>query len=113
MILQFRGFKNNWIYEEAETIAISIVKISKEKIKANDSNDELAEIKNISDKIDKEIREATSGANLVYITDKPVCELGHVKVAVLHDKSKDVTYVFDIEREAYLLNSNGKTVRKV
>ena len=44
---------------------------------------------------------------------KPIYELGYVKVAMLSDKSKDCTYVFDMNTEVYLLNNSGKTVRKV
>lgn len=114
MILQFRGFDKNWVYEEAESIAISSpVKISGKR--EYDGKDiELSEAKELSEKIDQEIREATSGSNIVYLTGKPVYQLGYVKVAILYTKnSLDTTYVFDVDREVYLLNGNGKTVRKV
>lgn len=114
MILQFRGYKNNWVYEYAESIAISTVEITKAEIHAEDAKEELTIAKNISSKIEQEIKEQTGcGKDIVYITYKPLYELGYVKVAVLADENKHIAYVFDTDREVYLLNDNGKTVRRV
>lgn len=113
MILQYKGFNNNWTYEEAETITVATVEVTRVKIEANDSDEELNLIKNISEKIDQEIREATNCSNIAYITPKPIYELGYVKVAMLSDKNKDFAYVFDTNTEVYLLNNSGKTVRKI
>lgn len=114
MILQFRGYKNNWVYEYAESVAISTVEVTRADIHAEDSEEELRIIKNISSKIEQEIKDETGcGKDIVYITDKALYELGHVKVAVLADEDKHIAYVFDIGREVYLLNDNGKTVRRV
>lgn len=113
MILQYKGFKDNWTYEEAETITIATVEVTRAKIETNDSDEELNLIKNISEKIDQEIRDATNCLNISYITPKPIYEIGYVKVAMLSDKNKDCAYVFDTNIEVYLLNNSGKTVRKV
>lgn len=114
MILQFRGYKNNWVYEYAESIAISTVEITKADIHVENSEEELSIIKDISSKIEQEIKDATGcGKDIVYITDKPLYELGHVKVAVLANENKHIAYVFDANREVYLMNDNGKTVRRV
>lgn len=114
MILQFRGYKNNWVYEYAESIAISTVEITKADIHTEDNEEELSIIKDISSKIEQEIKDATScGKDIVYITDKLPHELGYVKVAVLANENKHIAYVFDTNREVYLLNDNGKTVRRV
>lgn len=113
MILQYKGFNNNWSYEEAETITVATVEVTRAKIEANESEEELCLIKDISEKIDQEIRESTNCANITYITKKPIYELGYVKVAMLSDKNKDCAYVFDMNTEVYLLNNSGKTVRKV
>lgn len=114
MILQFRGCKNNWVYEYAESIAISTVEITKAEIHEEDSKEELAAIKNISSEIEQEIKDETGcGKDIVFITNKPLYELGYVKVAVLTDENKHIAYAFDTDREAYLLNDNGKTVRRV
>lgn len=114
MILQFRGYKNNWVYEYAESIAVSTVEISKAEIHAEDGEEELIIIKDVSSKIEQQIKDGTGcGKDIVYITDKPLYELGYVKVAVLADENKHIAYVFDTNREVYLLNDNGKTVRRV
>lgn len=113
MILQFKGFKNNWSYADADLITATVVKITKEKICGNDSVEELRLIQEISQKIDCEIRKETNGANLTYIFDKPIYECGCAKVVMLSDKNKDVTYVFDMDKEVYLLNDSGKTIRKL
>lgn len=115
MILQYKGFRNNWTYEEAENITISTVEVTKLcKIEGNiDIKLEISEIKELSEKIEQEIREATNCANIVYITEQPIYELGYVKVAMLCSKNKEVTYVFDMQKEVYLLNDSGKTVRKI
>ncbi len=114
MILQFRGYRNNWVYEYAESIAVSTLEITKADIHAEDSEEELKIIKDISSKIEQEIRDETGcGKDIVHITDKPLYELGYVKVAVLADENKHIAYVFDTNREVYLLNDNGKTVRRV
>lgn len=113
MILQYKGFNNNWTYEEAETITVATVEVTKAKIEANDSDEELNLIKDVSEKIDQEIRGATNCANITYITQKPIYELGYAKVAMISDKNKDCAYVFDVNTEVYLLNNSGKTVRKM
>ena len=110
MVLQFRGYKNNWVYQSAKTIAITEVEITKADINTKDKEEELSVIKEVASEIEHEIRSAIGcGDYITYIVDKPLYELGLVKVAVLGED----TYVFDTNREVYLLNDNGKTVRRV
>lgn len=113
MILQYKGFNNNWVYEEANQIIVSTVETTIADTKANDADEELSLVKELSEQIEEEIISATHGVNITYLTNKPIYECGSVKVVILSDKNKEVTYVFDMEKEVYLLNSSGKTIRKV
>lgn len=113
MILQYKGFNNNWTYEEANQITVSTAEVTIADIKANDAEEELNLIKKFSEQIEEEIISATHGINITYLTNKPIYKCGNVKVVILSDKNKEVTYVFDMEQEVYLLNDSGKTIRKV
>ena len=75
--------------------------------------DSLREMESVRKTIEQEIKDATQCSEIVYIIDKPIFELGYVKVAILAEQNKHLTYVFDVNREAYLLNNNGGTVRRI
>lgn len=114
MILQYKGFNNNWTYEEANQITVATAEITIAEIRANDAEEELKAIRDISEKIEKEIIAQThAGINITCLTNKPIYKCGNVKVTILSDKNKEVTYVFDMEQEVYLLNDSGKTIRKI
>lgn len=113
MILQYKGFNNNWTYEEADSITTSTLPITKAEIHENDSDKELEKIRYFSEQIHKEIQEATQCNNMTFIMDKPLYSVGFVKVAILRDKNKEVTYVFDAFKEVYLLSNSGKTVKRL
>lgn len=113
MILQYKGFKNNWTYEEADSITVSTMRITEAEIHEEDSEKELEVIREISKQIHKEIQDETHCNNITWITEKPVYSLGFVKVAILRDKNKEVTYVFDAFKEVYLLSNSGKTVKRI
>lgn len=113
MILQYKGFNNNITYEDSEQITVSVLEISRLTKNGNNTEEELNITNEISRKIEEEIIQKTNCANITYITDKPICECGIVKVVMLEDKNKHRTYVFDTEKEVYLLNDSGKTIRKV
>lgn len=112
MILQFKGFNNNITYEEAELITVSACDLPKIETDLAE-NHSLEKIREITERAEKVLREQTNCANIKYITDKPIYELGVVKVVMLDDKNKHCTYVFDTDVEAYLLSNSGKTIRKV
>lgn len=113
MILQYKGYNASWVYEDAEKIALSTVEISIADIKEQDTEKQLLEIRKISELIEEEIITATSCTNIVYLTDVPLWRCGCVYVVVLSDRGKERTYVFDMDKEVYLLSNDGKTVRKV
>lgn len=113
MILQYKGFRNNVTYEDAEQITVTALEISMLSVNVQGTEEQLNVINDISRKIEEEIISKTNCANITYITNKPIYECGTVKVVMLDDKNKHCTYVFDMEKEVYLLNDSGKTIRKV
>lgn len=113
MILQYKGFNNNWTYEEADSITTSTVAITKAEIQEENIEKELEKIGYFSEQIRKEIQDATKCNNMVFITDKPLYSLGFVKIAIMRDKNKEVTYIFDAFKEVYLLSNSGKTVKRL
>lgn len=133
MILQYQGFKNNWCYEEADTIVFAKVwvgkvtrdyrqggiqhKIHAEELKKCNSEKErdslkLKYVQEMQDAVNKLIKEETNCYDdIVYHTEGRFDEMENVAVVTLMDKNKMVTYVFD--DGVYLLNSRGQTVRRI
>lgn len=131
MILQYKGFNNNWCYEEAETITQATVWVGKEtrdyrnggerhKMKylpeytQGRSNEEvdLNYVKEMHEAVDRLIRKETGcSGEIVYHIDKPFEEMENVTVVTLNDRGKDITRVFD--NSVYLLNSKGQTVQRL
>lgn len=117
MVLQYKGYNNNWIYEEAEIITHAVVYVG-DVIKSYRDNknlmDELFYKSEIRKAIDKLIREETAcdSEEIVYnIGNKPIDQLTNVTVVMLEDRNKNVTHVF--EDGVYLLNSRGQTVQRL
>lgn len=113
MILQYQGYNGSQVYEEASRIAVSTVEITIVDIKSEDAEEQLLEIRKISEQIEEEIIAATNCSNITYLTDIPLWRCGCVNVVTLSDAGKERTYVFDMDKEVYLLSNDGKTVRKV
>lgn len=113
MILQYKGYNDSWVYEDAEKIAVSTVEISIACITEEDTEKQLEEIRKISEQIEGEIIAATSCTNIAYLTDVPLWRCGCANAVMLSGKGKERTYVFDMDKEVYLLNNDGKTVGKV
>ena len=129
MILQYKGFNNNWVYEEAEVITSAMVWVGKEtrdyrrggiryekkyeNLHGREIGEaDLAYVKEIHEAVDRLIREETHcGDEIVYHIDKPFDQMENVTVVTLNDKNKNVTRVF--ESGVYLLNSKGQTVQKL
>ena len=109
MILQYRGFKNNLVYEEVEQVIHSVVNIPK-----FDEN-ELSDSKSFARaycKIDEIIRRETNAAHISDRTGALLYSLGIVKVITAVKRNKEETYLFSMDHEVYLLNSNGKTIQR-
>ena len=129
MVLQYKGFNNNWVYEEAEVITSAVVWVGKEtrdyrkggiryekKYESLHNREigeaDLAYVKEMHEAVDRLIREETHcGDEIVYHIDKPFDQMENVTVVTLNDKNKNVTRVF--ESGVYLLNSKGQTVQKL
>ncbi len=129
MILQYKGFNNNWCYEEADTITSAVVWVGKEtrdyrkggirhkKRYENLHGLEIAEadlayVKEMHEAVDRLIKKETHcGDEIVYHIDKPFDQMENVTVVSLTDKNKNITRVF--ENGVYLLNSKGQTVQKL
>ena len=110
MILQYRGFKNNLVYEEVEQVIQSIVNIPKFDEKELSDSDSFARAYR---KIDETIRKETNAAHISDRTEKPLSSLGVVKVITAVKKDKEETYLFSMDNEIYLLNNEGKTIRRL
>lgn len=127
MILQYKGFNNNWCYEEAETIIYATVLVGKVTSKyrnggaeyknkyANSDDTEvigLSYVNKMREEVDNLIVNETGCSDeIVYLINKPFDEMENVTVVTLNDKCKNTTYVFD--SDVYLLNSKGQTVQRL
>ena len=134
MILEYKGFNNNWIYEEADTITHAVVWVGKEtrdyrkggirhSLKYSEdymrgrSKEEvdLAYAKELHEAVDRLIREETHCCDDIayHIDTSRFDEMENVVVVTLQDKHKYVTRVFNPDSGVYLLNSRGQTVQKL
>lgn len=113
MILQYQGYNDSWVYEESDRIVVSTVEVSIADITAEDAEEQLLEIRKISEQIEEEIIAATHCINITYLTNISLWRCGCVNVVGLSDKGKERTYVFDMDKEVYLLSNDGKMVRRV
>lgn len=118
MILQYKGYKNNWCYEEANTITYSVVNLEDclNNIHCTDNfENSLEEAKSMQKQVDKYIYEETGCTNIIYnIGDIPFKDMKTVYVVNLSGEGRDekyVTYVFT--KGVYLLNNSGKTIQKI
>ena len=142
MILQYKGIKNNWCFEEAERIISATVNVGEitkhyreggtryeeqqRELNKNMGKDtdiisdlRLQYVQEMHKKVDDVIRDETGAStDIVYlIGDTPFNELDTVSVVMLEGKNIHATYVFDMSRSrectVYILNSNGGTVLRV
>lgn len=133
MILQYKGFKNNWCYEEANIISWANVDVSfiteqyREKgtkyveYRTTDKGTlgrdkyflDLEYVKKLQDEVDTLIKHETNCADdIIYlIGDVRFQDMDKATVVTLKDKNKYVTYVF-IDG-VYILNNSGSTVQKI
>ena len=123
MILQYKGYNNNWVYEEAETVTWAVVWVGKEtrdyrkggiryEKKKERNQDDLAFSKEMHEAVDRLIKEETHCSDeIVYHNNGSFDQMENVTVVMLNDKNKNVTRVF--ESGVYLLNSKGQTVQKL
>ena len=116
MILQYKGFNNNWCYEEADIITSATIYLGEVAEnyhnKKNEYRNEIAYYDEVYKAINEFIVKETGCENeIAYHTDKQLDKLGNVVVVMLNDRNKNVTRVF--ENNVYLLNSKGQTVQRL
>ncbi len=134
MILQYKGFNNNWIYEEADTVAHAVVwagketrdyreggvrcslKYSEEYMHGRSKEEvDLSYTREMHEAVDRLIKEETHCSDdIVYhIAQTRFDEMENVVVVTLQDKNKYITRVFNQDGGVYLLNSRGQTVQRL
>ncbi len=134
MILQYKGFNNNWVYEEAETITYAVVWVGKEtrdyreggvRYSLKYSEDymhgrtkeevDLGYAREMHEAVDRLIKKETLCSDDItyHISPTRFDNMENVMVVTLQDKNKYVTRVFNPDGGVYLLNSRGQTVQKL
>lgn len=133
MILKYKGYNENWVYEEADIVSHATVFVGKEtrdyrkdgirynlfyspeqtqgrdKYKAD-----LSYTKEMHEAVDRLIKNETQCSDdIIYHIDNPFDQLENVVVVILRDKNKNTTYVFERGRGIYILNNNGQTVQRI
>lgn len=116
MILQYKGFNNNWCYEEADTITSAVVYVGEVAESYRKRKNEYKDEIQYADEVYKEvsefiIKETCCETDIAYHIDKRLDQLGNVVVVTLRDRNKNVTRVF--ENGVYLLNNSGQTVQRL
>lgn len=116
MILQYRGYKNNWCYEEAERVSSAFVNVDKiiKEAKAQATGDPLEQYKFVCDAVFDHIDEELGSfdSEKIFHCDKMLYDLTSVCAVMLEDKNKNITRIFS-DTDVYLLNSKGQTVQKI
>lgn len=116
MILQYKGFNNNWVYEEARSITkaninVGVVIYSYKETTLNELND-AHYYKDMYKSVEKYIKKETHCSDeIIFHINCNFKELQNVSVITLNDVSKKVTYVFN--SDAYLLNREGQIICKL
>lgn len=122
MILQYQGYKNNWCYEEADTVSHAnvylgdVTKISSEKPTMT-----LEEARNLEDNIINKIVKETHFSNDIHfhVGDLIMARLKNVCCVEVQNKGKppytrvfssSVDYPKENRIHAFILNNDGKTV---
>lgn len=134
MILQYKGFNNNWTYEEAETITYAVVwagketrdyreggvryahKYSNENMRGRSKEEvDLAYTKELHNAVDKIIKNETGfdGDIVYHLGEARFDDLENAVVVMLKDKNKNIARVFNQGNGVYMLNSKGQTVQRL
>lgn len=114
MILQFKGYKNNWCYEEAEIITFSTIYLGDiiDNCMHNTKEEDVNFYKYLDTAISEYIKEEIHCEEPKFIIgDTKLDDLTNVYVVHLSGENKNITYVFT--KGVYLLNNSGKTIQKI
>ena len=117
MILQYKGFKENWCYEEADQIShanVYVGDVIKEYSK-KEYKDGLEKMSAIHNAVDEHLKKETGcyEEEIIYhIGDNTFTDMKNVCVVMLDDKNKHIARVF-YKNTAYLLNNRGQTIQRL
>lgn len=136
MILQYKGFNHNWVYEEAETIISAKVWVGKEtrdyrkggqryenkyaELYRNCKNPESIDIEKVDSDYIEEMYKAVNrliqketgcSDEIIYHITEILSQIEYLTIVTLKDKNKYITYAFN--NDVYLLNGKGQTVQKL
>lgn len=117
MILQYKGFKENWCFEEAEQISFANVYVGDviKETSIKQYNNDLEKVKAIHNAVDEYLKKETGcyDDEIIYnIGDNNFTDMKNVCVVMLDDKNKHITRVF-YKNTVYLLNNKGQTVQRL
>ena len=135
MVLQYKGFNNNWCYTEAETIVWANVWVGKEtrdyrkdgirwkkhqeELKqCNDANEDsslrLRYAQELQNAVNKLIKDETNCYDdIIYHIDGRFDDMENVCVVSLMDKNMSNPYTCVFNKPVYLLNNHGQTVQRL
>lgn len=116
MILQYKGFKENWCYEEADQISFANVYVGDiiKEVSNKEYGDDLLRIKAIHNAVDELLKKETGcyDEEIIYHTEESFLDMKNVCVVMLDDKNKHIARVFS-KKTAYLLNNRGQTIQRL
>lgn len=116
MILQYKGFKNNWCYEEADQIIFANVYVGDviEEVLKKEYGDGLEQARAMQNAVDEFLKKETGcySDEIIYHTEGIFKDIKNVCVVMLNDKNKHTTRVF-YKNTAYLLNNRGQTIQRL
>lgn len=110
MILQYQGFGRNLVYVEVDSVAFCTIELPPIPQKASLGLDEIENYRKIAN---EKIEMETGVSRYSEMTTKALHELGYAKLVTWRTKEKEETYLFDVDNDVYLLNNEGKTVRRI
>lgn len=115
MILQYKGFKENWCYEEAERISFANVYVGDviKEYSEKTYGDDLEKARAIHNAVDEHLKRETGcyDEEIIYHVGK-FNDMKNVCVVMLDDKNKHTARVF-YKNTAYLLNNRGQTIQRL
>jgi len=115
MILQYKGFKENWCFEEADQISFANVYVGDviEEASKKEYGDDLERARAIHSAVDEHLKKETGCYDEEIIYHAGIfTNMKNVCVVMLDDKNKHIVRVF-YNNTAYLLNNRGQTIQRL
>ena len=115
MILQYKGFKENWCFEEADQISFANVYVGDviKEVSNKEYGDDLERARAIHSAVDEHLKKETGcyDEEIIYHVGT-FTDMKNVCVVMLDDKNKHIARVF-YKNTAYLLNNRGQTIQRL